>query len=163
MTEYESQLLVAVDKLSLYSKKLTYDSDMDSEDLIQETLLKALYSPTELRGNSLISWVSVIMHNNAVNYYRRERKNPVSHVQDIGDMYIQSTPLSHNETDTELIIKEILAAVDSLPKQCQHVLVMRIKGFKYEEIAWGTERTIGTVKSNISRARRLLLNKIKRY
>ena len=73
-TEFNYQLTSMQDKLKRFAYSLTMDSD-DAQDLLQETLLKALtYREKFVNPVNLKSWVYTIMKNTFINNYRRMTK-----------------------------------------------------------------------------------------
>ena len=65
---------------------------------------------------------------------------------------------------TELVDEEVLRAVDALPDEFREVLVLSdMEGLPYAEIAASLEIPVGTVKSRLFRARRILQGQLRRY
>jgi len=59
---------------------------------------------------------------------------------------------------------EVLRAIDQLPEQFRETVVLSdVEGLSYEEIARILEVPVGTVKSRLFRARRLLQRKLYDY
>ena len=63
-----------------------------------------------------------------------------------------------------IVDDEVLRAIDTLPEQFRETVVLSdVEGMSYEEIARVLEVPVGTVKSRLFRARRLLQQKLYDY
>jgi len=63
-----------------------------------------------------------------------------------------------------IVDDEVLRAIDALPEQFRETVVLSdVEGMSYEEIARILEVPVGTVKSRLFRARRLLQQKLYEY
>ena len=67
-----------------------------------------------------------------------------------------------NDAESALKMKEIQAAVHELPDIFQSPFVLYFEGFKYHEIAHVLNEPLGTIKSRIHFARKLLKEQISR-
>jgi RNA polymerase sigma-70 factor (ECF subfamily) len=84
-----------------------------------------------------------------------------------------STPndflLNHNQTavanaaEVTLKLKDIQAAIHDLPEIFKHPFVLYFEGYKYNEIATLLNEPLGTIKSRIHFARKLLKEQMSRY
>ncbi len=98
------------------------------------------------------------MKNATRNYARRQRRNPVDSIDTL-DM----TAPSETQADplAKLEFTELVAAIDVLPSTFkQVVLLCGVEGFQYEEAAEIMDVPIGTIRSRLSRARRILRRKL---
>jgi RNA polymerase sigma-70 factor (ECF subfamily) len=68
-----------------------------------------------------------------------------------------------NEAESNLRIKEIQAAIHDLPEIFRQPFMLYFEGFKYHEIADMLAEPLGTIKSRIHFARRLLKEQISKY
>jgi RNA polymerase sigma-70 factor (ECF subfamily) len=68
-----------------------------------------------------------------------------------------------NEAESNLRIKEIQAAIHDLPEIFRQPFLLYFEGFKYHEIADMLAEPLGTIKSRIHFARRLLKEQISKY
>jgi RNA polymerase sigma-70 factor (ECF subfamily) len=77
--------------------------------------------------------------------------------------------LDHNQSavanlaESNLKLKEIKAAIHKLPDIFKHPFVLYFEGYRYNEIAEYLHEPLGTVKSRIHFARKLLKTEISRY
>src|SRR5207253_900864 len=113
-------------------------------------------------GTQLKSWMFVILRNIWINQYRREQKGPqfLSIDEESSDEYETPAWLAATDDPPEvsllrsLQVKQVRAAVESLPSLYREVVVLRdMEGFSYREIAVILECAEGTVMSRLNRAR----------
>ncbi|WP_269813332.1 sigma-70 family RNA polymerase sigma factor [Ornithinimicrobium sediminis] len=80
VTDLGDRLVPEMPGLLRYARSLTSDSGR-AEDLVQETLTRALHSAEQFRGEaSLATWLHRILHNLAVDAARRDREVPAQDV-----------------------------------------------------------------------------------
>ncbi|MBS1654910.1 MAG: RNA polymerase sigma factor, partial [Bacteroidetes bacterium] len=68
-----------------------------------------------------------------------------------------------NAAESNLKIKEINEAINSLPEIFRTPFLLYFDGYKYHEIAAALQEPLGTIKSRIHFARKLLKEQISRY
>ncbi|MFT4522472.1 MAG: RNA polymerase sigma factor (sigma-70 family) [Bacteroidia bacterium] len=150
--------------LSSYALQLTKNIE-DANDLVQETLLKALtYQNKFTEGTNLKGWLYTIMRNSFINNYRRlMRRNTFIDTTD--NTYFIDSPMqvTENDGDITFIKKDIEEAIETLPTDLKTTFEMNMKGFKYHEIAEEMDIPIGTVKTRIFVAKRRLRKLLKTY
>ena len=146
----------------LRSLAYTFTKDMnDTEDLVQETLYKAinkyhLFTP----GSNLKAWISVIMRNSFLNNYRKKKRHKTEYF---------STPepelsgVVENQGEWNIVRAQILNQIETLKPDHQNILKMIIEGYNYEQIAQALDLPMGTVKSRIHLARKAIVPKLKKY
>lgn len=143
-------------------------SPTDAEDLTQQTLLRATKAieTDKFRGESrMSSWLYTIAKNEALNFWRKNKKEPVSmstHEKESDSAEDHLAVFASKEpTSEEKYIAESLKAdfIKTNPQQ-QEVLRLFAEGLDNKQIAERTGINIGTVKSQISRAKKLLRKKI---
>jgi len=137
----------------------------DVEDTSQEVFIKVFRKMKHFRGDSRLStWIAKIAYNTSISHIRRELKNERS--------YDESPGLVANETDGELnqkvIEKEeakkyLLEMIEELPVHYRTVLTLfHLEEFSYKEIEEIAEMPEGTIKSYLSRARKILKEKLEK-
>ena len=160
--EFCSKLLALKNDLFRYAKRLTNNSE-DSNDLIQDTFLKAIIHQNKYqKETNFKAWVFTILKNSFINEYRRKRKvnsfidvtPDLFHINLIHEKGFISPESVYNE-------KELLAFIDQLDEKIRIPFQMYIEGFKYEEISERLKIKLGTIKSRIFFARKTLINNIK--
>jgi RNA polymerase sigma-70 factor (ECF subfamily) len=135
----------------------------DSEDLVQETIIKAFKSFHQLNHNEKCrAWLSSILYNTFVNKYRKEKENPIiPQLNEEGVIY-QEDP--ENKILEEITYQELLKALFELPEEYRTVVIFSdMQGVSYKEIAEILRVPIGTVRSRLSRGRQLLRAKLYQY
>jgi len=164
--EFEKIAMVHTDALLRTALRMT-KNEGDSEDLVQETLLKAYrFFDRFERGSNIKAWLFKIMTNIFINNYRQKSRKPsgVSY-EEIDDnfLYHQLEGSIGKSADPEEILfsklmdSDVRKAIDELPEDFRSVVVLAfLEGFSYEEIAEITDIQLGTVKSRLHRARKLL-------
>jgi RNA polymerase sigma factor (sigma-70 family) len=161
---FESQLNAESRSLRLLAMQLTRNSD-DAKDLVQETLLKALrYKDKYNEGSNLRAWLFTILKNSFINQYRRMSKRN-TFIDSTDNTYYLDIPAHKTENQAELkfIRKDLETAIDSLPADLKITFLLNTEGFKYHEIAEELHIPIGTVKTRIFVARRMLRKKLHVY
>lgn len=157
--------------LYAYGMRLTSEPD-DANDLVQETLLRAFrYFHLFERGTNLKGWLFKILRNTFINEYRRKAKAPQNvDYDDIQNFYENIKPSeissSHVENDSfhDTFDDEIKASLDTLPDDFRTVIILSdLEGMTYEEISEFVDIPIGTVRSRLHRARKMLYSKLYHY
>lgn len=133
--------------------RIVRDGDA-ANDVLQETFFAAWKSFASFRGEaSLGTWLHQIAVRKAWKYLRRSRRDAHLVVVDSSQVAYREAAeraFPHTRMDLE-------SAIASLPDGARSVLVLyEIEGFAYEEIAEMLGIAIGTVRSQLHRARRLL-------
>ncbi|HPN39563.1 MAG TPA: sigma-70 family RNA polymerase sigma factor [Melioribacteraceae bacterium] len=170
---YDFETLAVPHKEALYNfaLKMTNDTD-EADDLLQETFLKAFkYFDKFERGTNCKAWLYSIMRNTYINEYRRIQKSPTKvDYDDIQNFYenIKETEVEYGhiveDTFSNTLNDEVTEALSELPKDFQTIILLSdVEGFTYEEIADFLSCPIGTVRSRLHRARKMLYAKLYDY
>ncbi len=166
MTKIEFNTMVTgqASSLRMYALHFTHDSD-DANDLVQDTMLKAItYYNKFKEGTNLKGWLYTIMKNTFINNYRRFVKisSFVTKSEDISsaNLVFSST---QNQGESKFIMDDIKTALGKLPEEYYVPFNMYFEGHKYHEIADHLTIPIGTVKTRIHVARKLLKKNLKPY
>jgi RNA polymerase sigma-70 factor (ECF subfamily) len=151
-------------RLKSYAFKLTSNME-DAQDLVQETMLKALKYRTKFSdGTNLSAWMHTIMKNTFINQYRRKKKRLVVTDDTENQIYLNNTRfISDYPSDHLTLHKEIKQTVDNLDHKYKAPFQLHFDGYKYQEIAERLDLPVGTVKSRIFTARNLLSTQLKAY
>lgn len=156
--EFDSLLLSSSDFLYPYAIKLTKSPD-EGKDLYQETIFKALTNREKFKsGTNIKAWLYIIMRNTFINHYRRQHKM-LLHIE-YGLDHVNHHP---DEKDVRLFVKDIQQALDKLPRMLKTPFMLYYEGYKYLEIADIMKEPLGTIKSKIYVARRMLRTCVQRY
>lgn len=155
--EFNSLVLNNADGLKPFAITLTKDNE-SAKDLCQETLFKAFaYREHYQPGTNIKAWLYTIMRNIFINNYRRNgRKKGVMDV--VKEAQLQQCLSS----EISLRLKEINTAIHRLPHIFRTACLLYLQGYKYHEIALALNEPLGTIKSRIHFARKLLQKQIDR-
>lgn len=162
--EFNTMIVMQSSSLKGYALRFTRDSE-DADDLVQETLLKALtYYKKFNEGTNLKGWLYTIMKNTFINNYRRitKRNSFVSQSDEINSAQLMYSS-SNNLGENKFVMQDIKGALDKLPNEYRIPFDKYFEGFKYHEIAEELAIPIGTVKTRIHVARKLLKKDLKSY
>jgi RNA polymerase sigma factor (sigma-70 family) len=162
--EFNQVLLENADFLKPFAVNLTKDSET-ANDLYQETLYKALANQEKYNvGTNIKAWLFTIMRNIFINDYRRKVKQKTVFDNSANDYLINLKQASvSNAAESNLRMKEITEAVHQLPEIFKTPFRLYFDGYKYQEIADVLAEPLGTVKSRIHFARKLLKERLTRY
>jgi RNA polymerase sigma factor (sigma-70 family) len=162
--EFNNLVYTASKSLKYPALKFTHNQ-ADANDLIQDTVLKALKNKTKFKqGTNIKAWLYIIMKNTFIsNYHKVEKRNNL--VDPIDDDYQLTSPgtIAYNEGSTNIAMDEINKAINDLEKVFREPFMMHFSGFKYEEIAEKLRIPMGTVKNRIHVARKTLMVALKDY
>ncbi len=159
--EFNQKVVQVEDSLTNSAMGLTKDFE-DAKDLVQETLYKAMANRDKFKeGTNLKAWLYTIMKNIFINNYRRRRKqNTIFDSTD--NLYLINSAGENlpNEGESALNMEDIERNLRKIKKAYRKPFLMHFQGFKYDEIAEEEELPIGTVKSRIHLARKMLKEKL---
>jgi RNA polymerase sigma-70 factor (ECF subfamily) len=140
--------------------------DDEADDVAQDAFLRAFHRLSLFRGESPFrSWLLRITHNAALNALTRRRITPLDDAEtDETDRVAAATERTPAE---QLEVSErrgrLAVKLREIGPPHRTVLVLRdIEGLSYEEIAEVMETPVGTVKGRLHRARRELIEILRR-
>lgn len=160
---FNEMLLGNADFLKPFAVNLTKDVEA-ANDLYQETLYKALVNQEKYHsGTNIRAWLYTIMRNIFINDYRRKTKQRTIFDNTPEDFLINLKQVSvANTAETNLRVKEIKVAIEHLPEIFKIPFLLYFDGYKYQEIAEVLHEPLGTIKSRIHFARKLLKEQLSR-
>lgn len=169
--EFEREAVPHMSSLQNFAFKLTGDDD-DANDLLQETYLRAyrFFDKFE-KGTNCKAWLYRIMKNLYINSYKKKTSGPISvDYEEIENFYENVKPSNTDDSHLEkemfdnLLDDEITAALEGLPEEFRTVIILSdLEGYTYEEIAEFVNCPVGTVRSRLHRARKMLFTKLHTY
>ena len=162
--EFNRLLLQHADFLKPFAVNLTRDTEA-ANDLYQETLYKALANQDKYNvGTNIKAWLFTIMRNIFINNYRRKAKQKTIFDNSPNEFLInQKQATVANAAESDMRIKEINKPITQLPEIFRTPFLLYFDGYKYNEIAEALHEPLGTIKSRIHFARKLLKEQISRY
>lgn len=168
-SEFEEEALVHLDALYGRALRLTGGDEARSEDLVQETVLKAWRAwDTYESGTNCKAWLMTILRNSFMNEFRRRKNRPAPvDYDDVEERPVWSQ--LHQEDPAgeffdRIVDDRVVEAIEGLPETFRVPLVLSdLEGLSYDEIAEQLEVPVGTVKSRLHRARRRLQGELYEY
>jgi len=163
-TQFNHELLSLKDKLYYYALSLTSDSDW-ANDLLQETMLKALANRNKFRPNSNFkAWIYTIMRNTFINDYRKNVKARKMFCDSDDDIHLAfSNDKVYPAPDALYSTREIHRNINALKDAYRIPFTMFIEGYKYKEISEKLDLPLGTIKSRIFFSRKMLEKSLQEY
>jgi RNA polymerase sigma-70 factor (ECF subfamily) len=169
-SDFEREAMSHLSTLLAVGSRLTR-SNAEAEDLVQDTLLKALRARDHFTpGSNMRAWLLRILTNTFINRYRRgglERAvldgpdaDPLADGW-IGASTMEAMRDPESRAMRALLEKEITAALDELPEEFRLAVVLSdVEELSYREISEIMGCSIGTVMSRLHRGRRLLKRRL---
>jgi RNA polymerase sigma-70 factor (ECF subfamily) len=144
---FNASLKDTLPRLRVYALSLTHDRDR-AENLVQQASLNALVGRESFRpGTNFGAWIFRIQRNEFITQLRREQRT----VATVDAETVLATPPAQ---ENRLVIREFMAAFRQLSRGSRQALLLaKVMGHSYEEIASQTGVAEGTVKSRIWRGR----------
>lgn len=151
-------------------------SASDAEDLVQDTYVRAYQFFNQFQGGTNArAWLFRILTNLYINSYRKKNREPerVSY-DDMEDFYLYNRLSDAQQSGQaaspeQIVVQQVQVdairdAIDKLPDEYRETVVLAdVNEFSYQEIADLLEIPIGTVRSRLSRGRRLVQKAIWAY
>jgi len=162
--EFNRILLSNAEFLKPFAITLTHDNEA-AKDLYQETLYRALANQDKYNsGTNIRAWLYTIMRNIFINNYRRKAKQSTLFDNTPNEYLLNlNQGAVANEAIADINLKEVQKAIHGLPEIFRNPFLLYFDGFKYHEIADMLNEPLGTIKSRIHFARKLLKTQITRY
>ncbi len=162
--DFNQSLISNTSYLKPFAMTLTRDMEA-AKDLIQETLYRALANRDKYNaGTNIKAWMYTIMRNIFINNYRRGAKQNTIFDNSPNDFLLDYNQFTTaNAAETTLSLKEIKEAVHQLPEIFKEPFELYFEGYKYHEIADILAEPLGTIKSRIHFARKLLKQQLSRF
>ena len=164
-----NEAMIHLDHLYRVAFHLAKDP-VDAEDLVQETFVRALAAQEQFDpGTNMKAWLTKILHNFFFDHYRQKKRwilaedgtqPEFEHWQRLPDL--NPGPESHvlrRELDDQ-----ITQVLRKIPEEFRAPIVLvDIGGFSYEEVAAILSCPIGTIRSRLSRGRKLMQKYLNAY
>ncbi len=132
---------------------------MEAEDLMQEGFIKIYSRINQITEGSLEGWIRKIFVNTCLNHIRDTQKFS------FGMDAEASEPIFEEENGLQrLQSEEVLQLIESLPEGARIIFnLYAIEGYSHIEIAKFLDISEGTSRSQLTRARKLLQEKLKPF
>lgn len=148
-THLQSQIVELIPALRAFARRF-YSAKADADDLVQETLMKALANLDRFKvGSSVKTWMFTIMRNAFCTRYRLAKREAPG----TKDCVALSRSIDASQ-ETAVVMDELARALDRLPRhQRDAVIGVALHGESYEALAAKEGCAVGTIKSRLNRAR----------
>jgi RNA polymerase sigma-70 factor, ECF subfamily len=144
LSDFRGQIEAAIPALRRYARALTRDAET-ADDIVQDTLLRALRSEHLFHGGNVRAWLYTILTNLNRNRLRTLSRRPTL------------TPIKDGDAATggpESGGRDITRALAELAEESRAALLLVVlEGLTYREVAEVQGVPIGTVMSRLARAR----------
>lgn len=162
--DFNKMLLSNAEFLRPFAITLTRDSET-AKDLFQETMFRALANREKYNvGTNIKAWLYTIMRNIFINNYRRKSKQNTVFDNTPNDFLLDFNQVTtSNAAISNINMKEVHEAIFNLPEIFKNPFLLYYDGFKYHEIAGMLGEPLGTIKSRIHFARKLLKAHVERF
>ncbi|HZA53536.1 MAG TPA: sigma-70 family RNA polymerase sigma factor [Candidatus Udaeobacter sp.] len=142
----------------------------DAEDLVQETFVRALAAREQFDpGTNMKAWLTKILHNFFFDHYRQKKRwlSADEEPRSKSESW-QRLPDLNPGPETHVLRKEldeqVTQALRKIPEEFRAPIVLVDMGdFSYEEVAAILSCPIGTIRSRLSRGRKLMQQYLKAY
>jgi RNA polymerase sigma factor (sigma-70 family) len=164
LPEFSARVASLRPELKSFTHRFTRDRE-ESQDLVQDTILKALMYGAKFRENTnLKGWLFTIMRNTFINNYRKAKVVRVSHdhTPELYYLNVEDTD-TFRRPDRALELKEVWRNMNGINEDLLIPFKMHATGYKYQEIADHLRMPIGTVKNRIFHARKEIQKKLDGY
>lgn len=132
----------------------------DAEDIVQDGFIKIFQKINQFRFEGAFEgWVRRIMVNTALEKYRMHCQ-----IININDNLKEVDESSMFETNSDITVKELMKFVQELSPKYRLVFnLYAIEGYSHKEISEMLDISEGTSKSNLSRARAILQERVNKF
>lgn len=149
-------------------------NESEAEDLVQETFLRAFRHFDKFEpGTNCRAWLLSIQRNLFINRYQRKRRSPEMVEWEKIDETYESIVDDHERGEkgspeeiflSQLMDQEVEQALKELPEEYRAAIILvDIEELTYEEAAKVMECAVGTIRSRLSRGRRMLQVALREY
>jgi RNA polymerase sigma-70 factor (ECF subfamily) len=169
---FSSEILVHLDHLYRVAFHLVRN-DAEAQDCVQETCARALGAYRQFTpGSNLRAWLTRILYNLFFDAYARNKRmvaaDDLAQGSESAEDYWESVAADRAGPEKQFLQQElgakISAALRNLPEEFRApILLVDMGEFSYAEAAEILSCPIGTVRSRLSRGRRLLQKQLDGY
>lgn len=135
---------------------------VEAENITQEAFVRAWRGLPGFRGKAqFTTWLYRIVHNLCLNRLPKLRHELVQ-IEPLEDVLDDPSPTPSDLIETQEQVALLHAELERMPAKYRLVLSLRyLEHLSYEEIAAAIDLPMGTIKTHIHRARRLLAERIR--
>jgi RNA polymerase sigma-70 factor (ECF subfamily) len=149
-TRIDDEFAALSQQLRNYFLKRT-GSVEDSEELVQETYIGAVSAISGFQHNrSVQGWLYGIARHKLADYWRSRARNQRVLVE---DPYILADRVEPEEDDLVLNRLMLSEALQRIPKQNRHLVLMSLKGYSASQVADRFQITVSAAEKRLARAK----------
>lgn len=166
---FAREAMVHLDHLYRVGLHLAKHQD-EAQELVQETFVRALAASDQFSpGTNMKAWLTKILHNLFFDRYHQKKRwistdDPTYEQSDYGEGLPGENPEPESHALARELNAQISAVLRKIPGEFRAPIVLIDMGdFTYEEAAEIMACPIGTIRSRLSRGRKLLREHLKPY
>lgn len=167
--QFEAMALPFIKPIYNTALRLTHRPE-NASDLVQETYLRAYRTFSNFTpGTNCKAWLFTIMYSIFVNKYRKEQREPDSvSIEELEEKFHRTLAVAewdpYLEQDARVMAPEVAQALNKLPESFRlAALLVDVEEMSYEEAADILNCPLGTLRSRLFRARKLLFLELQPY
>jgi RNA polymerase sigma-70 factor (ECF subfamily) len=155
---FKTELVALIPQLRAFARSLTGDPTA-ADDLAQDAMVKAWDARASFEmGTNMKAWTFMILRNQFYSEKRRSWRQ-----SQLDQEAAERTLVAIDDPSAPVALDELRMGLAMLPAEQREALILvGAGGFAYEEAAVICGCAVGTVKSRVSRARRALMEILKR-
>jgi RNA polymerase sigma-70 factor (ECF subfamily) len=155
---FKTELVALIPQLRAFARSLTGDPTA-ADDLAQDAMVKAWDARASFEmGTNMKAWTFMILRNQFYSEKRRSWRQ-----SQLDQEAAERTLVAIDDPSAPVALDELRMGLAMLPAEQREALVLvGAGGFAYEEAAVICGCAVGTVKSRVSRARRALMEILRR-
>jgi RNA polymerase sigma-70 factor (ECF subfamily) len=155
---FKAELVALIPQLRAFARSLTGDPTA-ADDLAQDAMVKAWDARASFElGTNMKAWTFMILRNQFYSEKRRSWRQ-----SQLDQEAAERTLVAIDDPSAPVALDELRMGLAMLPAEQREALVLvGAGGFAYEEAAVICGCAVGTVKSRVSRARRALMEILRR-
>lgn len=159
---FQKEMVILYPRLNRALTAYLSGSQLDADDILQDTLLKACRNLDRFNGDSgLYTWLYSIARNICIDEFRKQKRRNGRSPVPVEEFKLAAEPSADESENEEIML--LRKAIAGLPDKLREVVVMKaIDGMSYPEIAHITGTNEQTLKSQMFRARKLLAASLKK-
>ena len=159
------QIITLYQKLVWHLVSKIVKTESDREDVCQDVFIKVFRNLKSFKFESKLStWIGRIAYNTAINYIQKKKPELYEDISPEGitiDSLEGQLESPSDFTGTQNVNEILKEEIMQLPIQYKTIVTLyHLDEMNYAEIAEVTELPIGTVKSHLFRARKLLKDRL---
>lgn len=142
-----------------FARKILVDED-DAREVVHQVFINLWEKRDKIDlSTSLKSYLFTSVHNRSLNVIRDRKKFSLEEVPEMAGEWDVSTQIESMELE-----EKINEAIASLPEKCRQIFELnRFDGLKYSEIAIQLNISVKTVENQMSKALKILREKLLKY